>query len=105
MKFLCLAYGNEEHWNEIPKEEQDALLAQDEAIRRRGDLVASVDKAITVRIVSGRVTSVRGSFANPRAPLVGFYLIEAATLEEAIDLVSKTPCPRTKGVVEVWPVV
>jgi len=30
-------------------------------------------------------------------------VIEAATLEEAIGLVSKTPCAVAHGVVEVWP--
>lgn len=35
--------------------------------------------------------------------VAGFGLIEAATLEEAIQLVSGTPCAVTHGVVEVWP--
>jgi hypothetical protein len=30
-------------------------------------------------------------------------IIEAATLEEAIDVVSRTPCAVNHGVVEVWP--
>jgi hypothetical protein len=30
MKYLILAYGDEQHWNALTKQEQDALLAQDE---------------------------------------------------------------------------
>jgi hypothetical protein len=33
----------------------------------------------------------------------GFALIEGPTLEEAVRLVSETPCAVAHGVVEVWP--
>ena len=36
-------------------------------------------------------------------PVAGFTIIEAASLSEAIDMVSKTPCAVAQGVVEVWP--
>lgn len=36
-------------------------------------------------------------------PVAGFAVIEAASLEEAADLVSGTPCAVAQGVVEVWP--
>jgi hypothetical protein len=36
-------------------------------------------------------------------PVAGFGIIEAATIEEAVQLVSKTPCAVAHGVVEVWP--
>ena len=36
-------------------------------------------------------------------PVAGFAIIEAVSLQEAIDLVSKTPCAIAHGVVEVWP--
>ena len=35
-----LAYWDEKDWNALTRSEQDALLAQDEVLRRRGDLVA-----------------------------------------------------------------
>jgi len=36
MKFLCLAYAAEKDWKTLRKDEQDALLAQDEFLRQRG---------------------------------------------------------------------
>ena len=37
-------------------------------------------------------------------PVAGFAVIEAALIsEEAIRLVSETPCAVAHGVVEVWP--
>jgi hypothetical protein len=34
MKFLCLAYGRAADWQALSKSDQDALLAQDEILRR-----------------------------------------------------------------------
>ena len=42
-------------------------------------------------------------FLRSDLPVAGFAVIEAATLEEAVGLVSKTPCAVAHGVVEVWP--
>ena len=36
-------------------------------------------------------------------PIAGFAIIEADSLEQAIELVSQTPCAVAHGVVEVWP--
>jgi hypothetical protein len=36
-------------------------------------------------------------------PVAGFAIIEAATVEEAIQLASKSPCAVAQGVIEVWP--
>lgn len=50
MKYLCLAYGDEKDWNALSETEQDSLLAQDEVLRNRGDLVASVQTAATTPV-------------------------------------------------------
>jgi len=44
-----------------------------------------------------------GPFMRSDLPIAGFAVIEAATLEEAVSLVSKTPCAVAHGVVEVRP--
>jgi hypothetical protein len=36
-------------------------------------------------------------------PIAGFALIQAADIEDAVALVSATPCAVAHGVVEVWP--
>jgi len=105
MKYLCLAHGDEKDWKALSKNEQDALLAQDEVLRKRGDIVAPVHQATTVRVVDGTVSTTPGSFAEARVPLAGFSLIEARNLNEVVELVSKTPCARAKGAIEVWPIV
>jgi hypothetical protein len=47
MKFLCLAYGAEKDWLALTKAQQEELLAQDEALRRRGDFLAAVETTVT----------------------------------------------------------
>jgi len=105
VKYLCLAYGDEKDWKALTKGEQDALLAQDEVLRKRGALMAAVEpRATTVRAWDGTPTITDGAFADSSAPLAGFYIIEAADLSEAIQLVAGTPCARAKGAIEVRPI-
>jgi hypothetical protein len=105
MKYLCLAYGDENDWKQLTKAEQEVLLQQDEALRQRGDLVAAVDNsATTVRAWDGVPTTTDGGFAESKVPLAGFSIIEAPDLERAIELVADTPCARAKGAIEVRPI-
>ena len=105
MKFLCLGYGSEEDWNALSKGEQDKLLAQDEVLRGQGAIVAPLQEATTVRAPKGQVITQDGPFVESSLPLAGFALIDARDLNEAIALVSKTPCANAGGAVEVWPVL
>ncbi len=106
MKYLCLAYGAEEDWNALAKNEQDALLAQDEVIRRRGALMAAVENTVrTVRAWDGKLTVTEGGFARPNAPLAGFSVIEAADVNEVVQLVAGTPCARANGAIEIRPIM
>jgi hypothetical protein len=106
MKFLCLAYGDEKDWHVLTKKEQDEMLAQDEVVRKRGALMAAVQtKTTTVRAWDGKPITTDGTFADSKAPLAGFSIIEAADLDEVIRLVAGTPCARAKGAIEIRPIM
>jgi hypothetical protein len=106
MKYLCLAYGDEKDWNVLTKKEQDEMLAQDEVLRKRGALMAAVQTTTTtVRAWDGNPITTDGAFADSMAPLAGFSIIEAADLEEVIQLVAGTPCARAKGAIEIRPIM
>lgn len=106
MKFLCLAYGAEAEWKALSAQEQATLLAQDDVLRGRGDLVAAVrPSTTTVQAPDGIAQLTSSSFATGRAPLAGFGIIEAADLEEAVRLVTNTPCARAGGAVELREIV
>jgi hypothetical protein len=106
MKYLVLAFGAEEDWKALSESEQGALLAQDEVLRNGGALVAAVETAVTtVRAWDGTPAATDGAFTDSRLPLAGFGVIDAANLNEAIQLVAKTPCARAKGAVELRPIL
>jgi len=104
MKFLCLAYGDEAGWKALSEEERRELLAQDARIRDRGNLVSAVQRRVaSVRNWGGNLDVTAEPYAQHRLPLAGFSVIEADTLDEVIELVSDTPCPRARGVIEIRP--
>ena len=44
-----------------------------------------------------------GAFLRSALPVAGFALIEAAGIDEAVEIASRTPCAVAHGVVEGWP--
>ena len=106
MKYLCLAYGAEKDWLALSKSEQDALLAQDEVLGKRGALIGAVQTHVTsVRAWDGTPTTSDGALASCSAPLAGFSIIEAANVDEVVRLVAKTPCARARGWIEIRPIL
>ena len=105
MKYACLVYLEGEKLHAVHDRE---CAACGEGFRTRGLLVAAealqpIDTATTVRVRNGKVSITDGPFAETKEQLAGFYLIEAADLNEAIQIASKIP-PAREGSVEVRPV-
>ncbi len=112
MKYLCLAYEEEQTLNALSKPEWDALrretLAYVEEMKQRGYLLSaeplqSVRTATTVRVRNGKVSLTDGPFAETKESLGGFFLINARDLNEAIQVASKWPSARL-GSIEVRPI-
>jgi hypothetical protein len=106
MKFLCLAYGDGKDWKALSKQEQDELLAQDDVLRKRGALMAAVEaNVVTVTAWDGKPIVTERAFSDLYAPLAGFSVIEAASVNEAVELVAGTPCARARGAIEIRPIL
>jgi len=112
MKFMCLAYEEEEKLNALSPSEWDALrsetIAYVESLRASGHLVLthalkSTRTAATVRVRSGRRVVTDGPFAEAKEVVGGFFLIEARDHDEALELASRWPSARF-GAIEVRPV-
>jgi hypothetical protein len=112
MKYLCMVCVDEKKLDALSDTESQALddesLAYDETLRKGGHLLAaqalqSVQTARTVRIRNGKILVTDGPFAETREQIGGFLLIEAQDMNEAIQLVAKTPVIRL-GNIEVRPV-
>jgi len=105
LKYLGLVYGEEK---EIDAMTDDECMAYDEALRNAGQCLASealqpVRAAATVRVRKGKVSITDGPFTESKECLAGFYLIEAADLNDAIQIASQMPPARVGGI-EVRPV-
>ena len=59
--------------------------------------------AKTLRIRDGRLSITDGPFAETKEQLAGFYLIDAASHDEALQIAAKIP-PARAGSIEVRPV-
>src|SRR5947209_4206041 len=105
LKYLCLVYGEEK---EIGAMADDGCMAYDHSLRTAGRCLASealqpVHTAKTVRVRHGKVSITDGPFAETKECLGGFYLIDAADLNDAIEIASQIP-PARVGSIEVRPV-
>lgn len=105
MKYLCLVYGEEK---EIGAMTDDECMAYDQTLRSTGRCLASealqpVHTATTVRVRHGKVSIKDGPFTETKECLGGFYLIEAADLNDALKMASQIP-PARVGSIEVRPV-
>jgi len=105
MKYLCLVYLDEKRLGELPDED---CVEFDQSIRASGHCMASealesVQTATTVRMRDGKVAVTDGPFAETKEQLAGFYMIEAADLDEAIRIAARIP-PARVGSIEVRPI-
>ena len=105
MKYLCLIYAEEKLLDEI---DDGDCLACGQAIAVSGRMIAAeplhpVRTATTLRVREGKVSITDGPFAETKEQLTGFYLVEAADLDEALQIAAKIP-PARVGSIEVRPV-
>ena len=108
---MLLIYG-EGHEGDLPEDELRALYAEyfrlSDDLRSQRKLISSeelahVSTATTVQVRNGDTLVTDGPFAETKETLGGYYLIEADTLDEAIEWAARIPTART-GKVEIRPV-
>jgi hypothetical protein len=109
MKYMALIYGNEEAWDALPEEEQQRVSERYMALAREpvtvgGDELQDPDTATTIRVRDGETLTTDGPFAETKEQLGGYYLIDCASLDEALEFAARIPAAE-RGAVEVRPVV
>ena len=112
MKYLGIAYEEERTLNALTESEWRALRQETldyvQALERSGRLILaqplqSATRAATLRVRDGRVLVTDGPFAETKEQIGGFFLFEAASFQEALDIAAKWPSARL-GSIEVRPV-
>lgn len=113
MRYVLLAYGDEQRLEALSGTERDALgsarLDSDEALRKDGRLLAVEDLqpsrgAITVRVQNGKLCASAGPYAETKEQLIGIFTITARDLNEAIQVVATMP-QAWSGPIEIRPSV
>ena len=109
MNYLCLVYGEQALLDALSKGEFEALveesLAYDEVLRKSGHYLVSnalqpATGAKTVRVRDRKATITDGPFAETKEQLLGFILIDAENLEDAVRVATKIPM-ASRGSIEV----
>ena len=102
--FVTIGYGDQAGYDRTDATVRDSAHAHDARLRRDGVNMGVAGPPVQVRNHdAAEVTTEDGAFMSSTLPVAGFAIIEAATLADAIAIVSRTPCAVAHGVVEVWP--
>jgi hypothetical protein len=103
-KFITIGYGDAAGYERTAPSVRDAAHAHDARLKASGALIGIAGTPVQVRNHDGKgVHATEGPYLRSTLPIAGFAVIEARDLQEAIELVSRTPCAVAQGVVEVWP--
>jgi hypothetical protein len=112
MKYALLIYSNtaRETFDELPEEEQRAILGEYFAIQQSpgvyaGEQLQPAETATTVRVEDGQTLTTDGPFPEMKEFFGGFYLLEAEDLDAALEVAARIPAARMGGAVEVRPIV
>jgi hypothetical protein len=110
MQYALMIYAEPGYHEVLPEAEREAARAEFLALAKDARCVAHtqlqpVETATCVRVAGGRTLMTDGPFADTKEVLGGLYVVEAANLDEAIEMAARIPAARLGGVVEVRPVV
>jgi hypothetical protein len=109
MNYVCLVYGEENYIDAMSKDGLAVLdrrsVAYDKSLEKAGKLVIaqalqSVKTSMTVRKRSGKVVVTDGPFAETKEQLLGFVMLEAESLDEALKIAGDIPIAEW-GTIEV----
>jgi hypothetical protein len=119
VKYALLIYSSDgreqgedarERFNRLSESEQQAVLREYFAISQQpgvygGEQLQPATTATTVRVENGQTIVSDGPFAESKDVFGGFYLVEAADLDAALEIAARIPAARMGGSVEVRPIV
>jgi hypothetical protein len=114
MKYMLLTYLDEQAWLNMPQEQQQREMARCEPHVQRlvatgkfldGAPLHPTSTATTIRVHDGKQLITDGPFAEAREQLGGYALIEAANLDEAIEITRGFLQDSDIATIEIRPVV
>jgi hypothetical protein len=112
MKYMLLCYDDEQAWEQAGEAKLKAAFEEGVALTHelnsKGQFVAAAPlqpskTAVSVRVRNGKQSVTDGPFAETREVLGGYYIVDVANLDEAIQIAERHPGARY-GAVEIRPI-
>lgn len=112
MRYMLLINNDEAALANTPIEKAQQISAAygayTEALKKSGAWLAGerlrpTQATTSVRISDGKTNVIDGPYADTKEQLAGFYMIEAADIDTAIDWAARCPAAST-GTVELRPI-
>jgi hypothetical protein len=109
VKYALLIYNTPEA-RDLPEAQLEALIGEYQEIFQSpgvidGQQLQLPGSATTVRVDNGAALLSDGPFVDAKEYLGGFFLLEAANIDEATAVAARVPAARMGGAVEVRPIV
>lgn len=112
MKYMLLIMGNEQMMNAATVVDDTGMSAEyaayNEALAkagaiRGGERLKPSSASSTVKVRDGKAVVLAGPYADTQEQLGGYYIIDVATLDEALEWAAKCPAAQF-GAIEVRPI-
>jgi hypothetical protein len=113
MKYMLLIATDDDQYAKLSPTEQSDMFGEyfgfTTAISESGELVAGdplhgLDTATTVSVRDGETVTTDGPFAETKETILGYYIVDVADLDRAIELAAEIPGARI-GKIEVRPIM
>jgi hypothetical protein len=112
MRFVFLLISDLDAWAALPRAEEERVVARqgayERALRAEGRFVACDAlrpprdaKTVHIRRDGSRLVT-DGPFAETKEALGGYYVVECASMDEAVEWATRVPKPF--GAIEVRPI-
>ncbi len=112
MQYIALIYADEDVWSTFSDEQREAAYeqyrvfgrdAESAGVLAGGNELGPTRDATTVRVRDDELLVTDGPYAEVKEALGGFYLLECASLEDALEWAARIPGAH-HGSVEARPV-
>jgi hypothetical protein len=114
MKYMLLIVGDESRYADWSEEDMAAQMKLWDAYTKElleagafvsGEGLQTSTTATTLQVTDGERILTDGPFADTKEHIGGFYVIDCANLDQAIDWAAKLPSAATGGLCEIRPVM
>src|SRR3954447_19414603 len=100
MQYMLLIYDDEQAWATMNEAERGSVFAEygtytqelrDSGAYVAGDALQPIETATTIRVRDDETLTTDGPFAETKEQLGGYYIVDVASLDEALEWGARIP--------------